>query len=153
MRLPFTLLLVIFYPAAYSQAFPPVPDPVIYEVIQAFCRDQQLKRIHKIPIRYIYDDTVSEEDSSGIVKGAYIFLERIRENDTAKHFISQADYAFLRKQIDSPEISSFDHKRIDGTRVKRRITMIPLTNSISVPLFTRKWYSYGLPFMDRPFRT
>ncbi len=134
MRLPFTFILFLLLNNIHSQtSIKVIPDSITYELINVFCKDRQLKRIHKIPIRYIYGYEIkSDIDTNKTLSGFDYFFYRIKENDTAKFFINYTDLAFLRKQIAYPEIKYFDHKRIDKTRVKRN----PLTNAISIPIFT-----------------
>lgn len=133
-----TFILFILWSKTYSQNYlMPIPDSITYGMINKFCLDDypSMKRIYKIPTRYHYK-IKSETDTNIVISGIDIFLERVKNDDTSKYFISDSDYLFLRKQIAFPEIKYFDHKKIHKTRVKRRASFIPITNFISVPIFT-----------------
>lgn len=138
MRLTCILILLLSLNSLFSQPFTNrVSDSLTYELINKFCKDNRLKRIHKIPIRYIYIyDRKSEIDTTKTISGFDIFLDRVKESDSVNNFINHSDYAFLRQQIAFPSIAQLDHKQVDKTRVKNKRTFFPVSYAISVPLFT-----------------
>lgn len=137
MKLAYTFILISLLNTTYSQILvKAIPDSICYEFINSYCKGQ-LKRVHKIPMRHMYDYEIeSAIDTNKLISGIDIFLDRIKENDTTKYFINNLDYPFLRNQIVSPEIKYFDHKKINNAKVKRKQSYIPNTYAISVPLFT-----------------
>lgn len=121
--------------ASFTQT---IPDTTYYQVINTFCAHQHFERISKQPVRYIYEGSWrSETDTLIQITGAQCFLKKVKESDSTKTYFDSSDYVYLEAQINQPLLLLFEPKKIKHTRVKKEQTFIPITNAISIPLFSK----------------